>query len=137
MSAYTEQADKFLTDTGSTFEIIYSHTGPYFDDDNEERDVYTFTLRNARGEYSGKFGDSLQNTKSGKRTSPTAYDVLACLQKYDVGTFANFCAEFGYDERPLSEYPNVMRTYDAVCKEYAALRRMYTPAELDQLCEVQ
>ncbi len=28
---------------------------------------------------------------------PTAYDILACLTKYEVGTFDDFCSNFGYD----------------------------------------
>jgi hypothetical protein len=60
---YTEQADKFLADTGTTLTVTYQYTGPHFDDDKEFRDIYRFVLTNARGSYAANYGDSLQNTQ--------------------------------------------------------------------------
>jgi hypothetical protein len=64
---------------------------------------------------------------------PTAYDVITCLQKYDVGTFENFCGDFGYDE----DSRTAERTYKAVVEEYEALSNMYTPEELEEMQEIQ
>lgn len=174
MSEYTAQAEQFLADTTTDFSIVYLYTGPYFDDDKEERDVYQFTIKNARGVYSAKFGDSIHNTKrrafiktfalgmarqvsrweeramravdvplvkSGpffrlqkgtKAEKPTAYDVLAGLTKYDPGTFADFCSDYGYDV----DSRKAEKIYLAVQEEHVALRRMFTAEQMEQLQEI-
>jgi len=70
--------------------------------------------------------------KEPKRT-PIAYDLLACLQKCDVGSFENFCGDFGYDEDSRS----AERTYDAVRDEWRKVQRFFTVQELEQLQEIQ
>src|SRR5690606_35215363 len=60
-----------------------------------------FTLNGARlkgnikikdiAAYRSALGRELKEVKG---TPPTAYDVLACLQKYDVGSFEDFCSGF-------------------------------------------
>lgn len=64
---------------------------------------------------------------------PNAYDILACLQKYDVGTFEEFCSEFGYDE----DSRTAERIYIAVIKEYKDLTRIFTEEQMEELCEIQ
>ena len=64
---------------------------------------------------------------------PNAYDILACLQKYDVGTFEDFCSEFGYDEDSMT----AERIYIAVIKEYKDLTRIFTEEQMEELCEIQ
>jgi hypothetical protein len=61
-----------------------------------------------------------------------AYDLLACIQKYDVGTFHDFCGDFGYDEDSRS----AKQVYVSVCKEYQKVRKFFTDAELVQLQEI-
>jgi len=63
---------------------------------------------------------------------PTAYDVLAAVQKSDVGTFADFCGDFGYDE----DSRKAEQTYFAVQKEAAAVRAFFSAEELDQINEI-
>lgn len=174
MTEYGQQALDFLAATNTSFEITYSHTGPHFAGEKDHRDIYRFTLKNSKGEYSSTFGDSFQNTArryirvNGPRNDlalsrkagaslrdksldgtreaqlaaaklwekPSAYDVLACLTKYDPGTFDDFCADFGYSDQPLADYPKVMGIYQAVLDEYRALRRMFSSDELDRLAEI-
>lgn len=64
---------------------------------------------------------------------PNEYDVLACLEKYDVGTFENFCSEFGYDENSGT----AERIYIAVIKEYKDLTRIFTEEQMEELSEIQ
>jgi len=45
---YIKRAEQFLADTGTTFKIEYLRTGPYFHGDKGIRDIYRFTLINAR-----------------------------------------------------------------------------------------
>lgn len=167
MSEYTKQAEQFLADTATEFSIVYLYTGPHFDDDKESRDVYQFTLKNSRGIYSAKFGDSIANTearalfrKYGARgpitggwssprdlqeakkykqmlankryLPPSAYDVLACLTKYDPGTFADFCGDFGYDTDSIK----AQKVYFSVQQEWEGVRRLFTSEQLEQLGEI-
>ena len=64
---------------------------------------------------------------------PSEYDVLACLEKYDVGTFEDFCSEFGYDE----DSRTAERIYIAVIKEYKDLTRIFTAEQMEELSEIQ
>lgn len=65
--------------------------------------------------------------------APTLYDVLACLQKYDVGTFEDFCNEFGYD----TDSRTAKKTYKAVVKEYDKMCSLFNNEELEVLTEIQ
>lgn len=67
------------------------------------------------------------------RVYPTPYDVLACLQKYDIGTFEDFCSEFGYD----TDSRKAEKTYFAVQNEYTGIRRLFSESEMEQLQEIQ
>lgn len=64
---------------------------------------------------------------------PTPYDVLACLTKYDVGTFDDFCNEFGYD--PDSKSAD--RVYAGVKEEYLNVCRIWNDSEIEELAEIQ
>jgi len=60
--------------------------------------------------------------------APTLYDVLSCLQKYDVGSFEDFCNDFGYtNEREHG------KIYNAVCKEYDKMCSLFNDEELEVL----
>lgn len=64
---------------------------------------------------------------------PTAYDVLTCLQKYDVGTLENFCSEFGYD----TDSKKAEKIYNAVLNEYKNVCMLWNETEIEQLQEIQ
>lgn len=64
---------------------------------------------------------------------PTAYDLLACLQKYEPGTFRNFCGDFGYSDDSIK----ALETYKAVQDEFEKVRRFFTAGEIEKLQEVQ
>lgn len=85
-------------------------------------------LSRNRKTYTFDFGQSLAD---GSKT-PTMYDVLACLQKYDLGSFEDFCHEYGYDE----DSRRAERTYKAVCREYAAVERLFGDC-MDELQELE
>lgn len=63
---------------------------------------------------------------------PTAYDVLACLTKYDPGTFENFCAEYGYDV----DSRKAEKTYKSVKEEWMNVERIFTESEMELLREI-
>ena len=126
---YQAQAEKFLSDTKTTFKAVYSEYRKYFPDDKECRSVYRITLRRkGHGSYTFNFGQSIAN--SGQE--PTPYNVLACLTKYDVGTFENFCSEFGYDTDSIK----ATKIYKAVVNEYKNVQRLFGDV-IEQLAEIQ
>jgi len=55
---YTEQADKFLTDTNTTVKIEYLKHGKHFDDD-QTRDIYKITISRNGRKFSFEFGNSI------------------------------------------------------------------------------
>lgn len=64
--------------------------------------------------------------------APKEYDILACLQKYDVGTFEDFCSAFGYD----TDSKKAKKTYKAVLNEYKEVSRLFTDEEIEMLQEI-
>lgn len=134
LSPYEIQANEFLTATKTEFSAVYVRTDKYFDDDKEKRDIYSITLNRGNRTYTFTFGQSLlkSNNISRLRTKPTAYDVLACLTKYEVGTFEEFCSEFGYD----TDSRKAEKTYLAVKDEWLNISRLYNDEELEQLREI-
>lgn len=80
--------------------------------------------------------ETLQNNKDYrpiKGTAPTAYDVLACITKYNPGEFEDFCADYGYD----TDSRKAKKVYKAVVKEWLKVSAMFNAEELEQLAEVQ
>lgn len=72
------------------------------------------------------FGEGIQ---SDKVIHPTEYDVLATITKYEVGTFDNFCSDFGYDTDSRTAY----KTYKAVMKEWKNIELLFTADQLEVL----
>lgn len=156
MNEYIEQAEKFLKDSDTTFNIVWIGCFPYLDDEEENRDVYSVTLSNDRHVYNFRFGDSIRNTQERLGTwkpqrkmtvyeyerakaklkkahkKPTPYDVLACLTHYDPDTFRNFCADFGYDE----DSRKAEKIYLAVQDEWENVRKLFNDEQLEQLAEI-
>lgn len=63
---------------------------------------------------------------------PNEYDVLACLEKYDVGTFKEFCSELGYDE----DSRTAEKFYIASIDEYKHLTRIFTEEQMEELRDI-
>lgn len=126
---YQKQANDFLQATNTTFTASYKEHSKYFPDDKEERDIYNIVLKNASHRYRFTFGQSITNTG----ICPTAYDVLACLEKYPVYDFDTFCGDYGYDTDSRSAY----KTYKAVLREWKNVEKLFTPDQIELLQEIQ
>lgn len=72
-----------------------------------------------------------------KDAKPTPYDILACLEKYEVGTMNDFFDEFGYEIHSADDMFSFMNTYNAVVKEYRDLCRIFTPEQMEMLREIE
>lgn len=125
MSEYTEQAEDFMKNTGTKIKIDYLKYDYHFVDDKEMRDIYRITLSRNGERMSFNFGQSISN----RGIEPNAYDVLACLTKYDPDSFEEFCHEFGYD----TDSRKAEKIYKAVCKEWNSVNRLFS----DVLNELQ
>ena len=141
MSEYDEQAEEFLKKTNSKLEIVFVEYG-IFDsfDDNNYRDIYRFTLsrKGCKKKLTDRFGQSLHHSQGGEEPQKLrAYDVLSCLDGHEPGEYADWRAEFGYNDCKLSEYPKIWKIYDAVCRQYKILTSMYNEEELEMLNEIQ
>lgn len=75
-------------------------------------------------------GDIIKNPKF---KEPNLYDILTCLQKYDIGTFEDFCSEFGYNEDSKS----AEETYNSVVEEFEVMQRFFSDEELEILSYIQ
>ena len=64
---------------------------------------------------------------------PSAYDVLACLTKYNPGTLEDFCSEFGYD--PDSK--KAEKIYVSVLEEFKNVAMLWNDQEIEILQEIQ
>lgn len=126
MTNYELQAEKFLEKYGLKLRI-YNKRKKAPSWDNKLHNTYSWKLQNSKGEKtSGKFYDSLYNTN--ESILPTAYDILACLQKYDIGTIDDFIQTFGFDCKkiPISQ---IRKTYKLVVKEYQGLCTVLGPED--------
>lgn len=80
--------------------------------------------------YRSALGRQLQDVKG---TSPTAYDVLTCLEKYGYEDFEDFYANLGYD----TDSRKAEKIYKAVQKEYDNVCKLWSDEEIEQLREIQ
>lgn len=82
-----------------------------------------------------KIRNSLKEIKA--KAVPTPYDILACLETYEVGTMNDFFHEFGYEVHSADDMFSFMNTYNAVVKEYRDLCRIFTHEQMEMLREIQ
>ena len=71
-----------------------------------------------------------------KAAKPTEYDILACLQQYEVGTMHDFFHEFGYEVHNVDDMFRFMNLYNAVVKEYQDLCRIFTSEQMEKIREI-
>jgi len=114
--------------------VVYIGRGYYFYGDTKPRDIYKIKIMRNGKQYSFRFGQSLANTRSGKK--PTAYDVLACLTKYKpYGDVWDFAREFGYVIEDRETYKRIGKIYNGVKREWRGVNRLFGDV-LEQLQEI-
>jgi hypothetical protein len=158
---YNKQAKDFCDKHNVQIEVNYLKTDKYFIDDKNKRDIYNIAIiRNSSDNYGTKrydfqFGDSISNTEknqekvrslqdgrykiTGRRKQiikPCEYDILACLTKYDIGDFDDFCSEFGYEFSTEREMIKIKNIYFAVSDEVKNVHRMFFDI-MEELEEIQ
>lgn len=101
----------------------------HFAGDKVQRHIFKIKLTKNGKSFSFNFGQSIKKDAN----EPTTYDILTCLQKYEVGTFENFCGDFGYDE----DSRKAEKIYKAVCKEFTNMKKLFSNEELKVLALIQ
>ncbi len=141
---YEQQAQDFLDTTESKLESVFLKNAKYFSDDDSYRDIYNVSIKTPSHKWSFKFGQSMANSGAKNRKAPTAYDVLASLTKYEVGTFKDFCDDFGYEAELENENgylktnQHAGKTYKAVVKEYNNVSAAWPKdSDIELLSEIQ
>lgn len=133
MCEYQKQANDFLTKNNITFKAKFLKNDYHFSEDKDTRDIFNVTFSREGKKFSLCFGQSLNDSDYNGGNPPTPYDVLACIQKYEVGDFQNFCGDFGYD----TDSRKAEKIYKAVCKEWEKVNNFFSESELLELQEIQ
>ena len=128
-SQYNKGAYLIANELGLTMKVGDSEYKKHFMSDKDSRYVFKITLKKGGKQFTFNFGQSIAEGSN----EPTLYSVLTCLQKYDVGTFENFCDDFGYDY----DSRTAEKTYKAVIKEFEGMQRLFDSAELELLQIIQ
>lgn len=164
VSPYDQQAIDFLLKTGAIMEITFSNFGKHFEEDKEERDIYTVTIiRNGR-QYTFKFGNSLnatgryiaryqggdvhfQDINSATRLAASSRDVrknpnFKAPTYYDVlaaltKTDPGLFQDFCKEFGYDTDSRRAERIYNAVRDEYLHLANIFSSEELEQMQEIQ
>ena len=132
MSEYTEQAEQFLKETGTTIDFEITDKSANWKPSGY---VYKVTIKRNKKQWTFDFTDSYHNMQNG--INPTAYDILACLQKYETeNNLEDFVAEYGYPMTTREERASARKTWKAVQKEYKDCISMFGDV-IEQLEEIQ
>lgn len=129
MSEYINEAKTFLSETGTKMSIVFDSVvtdkeiGWGSNGRNMEHNKYIVTLARNNKSYSFPFYDSYQNYLNGER--PTSYDILACLQKYDVEDLECFVSEFGYEVHSIADAKRVEKIWKSCKTQYQKLLRLF------------
>lgn len=135
MTEYQKQALDFLAKANAKMQITYDsfQRNPLWNE-TFNREKYLVIIATPQGKTNFFFWNSVYNHTN--RIKPNEYDILACLEKYDVGTFNDFISEFGYNIDDDRDEQRVKQIYNAVCKEYENLCRIFTPNQMKMLREI-
>lgn len=137
LNDYDVAARDFLRATGTGLVVNYSHTGKHFQNDTQKRHIYSITITTSLHAFMFPYGDSIANTQKNRERctwqKPTAYDILACLTKYEPEeTLNEFAHAYGYTDNP----EEAIRVYNAVKEEWANVSKLWTPEQLEALREI-
>lgn len=146
----------WLEQTKSTMRITFEKTAPFFDDEKQDRDIYSVELSRGGRAYTFQFGQSVACSARWRwesdwattkyefwssrptygefkpnmdRRQPSAASILLCLETHSPGAFEDFCEEYGYD----TDSRKAEKIWRACADPYLALSAMYSPDELEAL----
>lgn len=109
-----------------------NNSGEWMVKDGNPKFTRTFASKSDALQFHFKIHSKFGVKKNPNFKAPTAYDVLACLTKYDPYTFESFCSDFGYD----TDSRKAKKTYKAVVKEWQNVQMLWSNEEIEQLQEI-
>ena len=153
MNEYEKQALDFCEKYGVEITLAYlgkQKREEVFGDDIL-RDTYSVDIIRNGNKFSLTFSDSLFNKEKNEESlrgrrkvwnqvlkvqTPTAYDILAVLTKYDPGDFDDFLRDYGYQITNHQEYLKLNCLYYRVKDEYTSVYKMFSDCmdELSDIC---
>lgn len=102
MKNYNLKMKEILRNAGIDVNIIFI-TKNFTDWDKENlHNQYKVILKRGKKQMQFDFFDCSHNTYNGLK--PTIYDVVACLEWYEIYDFENFCLDFGYDTDSIKAF---------------------------------
>ena len=113
---YIKKTNEFAKKHGIKLSIISSEYKSMWGE-SIRRWVFKCRLSRNRKQYTFEFGQSIAKGNN----KPSMHRILACLQKYDTGSFEDFCRECEYSNDSIK----AQKTYKAICREYAAVERLF------------
>lgn len=134
MSEYEKLAEDFCAKTNTKINIIGEPQYKlHFQTDKVKRFVFKVRISRNGKSFTINFGQSYRD----EAAEPTKYTILSCLQKYDVGSYKDFCAEFGYEE--YNEYgrtnKETAKVYKNVTKEFENVDKLFSDV-IEELSEI-
>lgn len=139
MSEYQQEALDFLRDSGTEMKIKFIEVVNGFPNDPKDthpRNKYMVTMTRGSKGFSTPFYDSISNYE--KDEEPTEYDVLACLEKYEVAdSIEDFAAEFGYDIDEPEDRMRVRKIWQGCRTQYEKLVEFFGDEWMPRLQEIQ
>lgn len=138
MTEYDIQAADFLKKSGTKMTI--SRIGevegfPFDKHDMLWHDKYQVTLTRNKKQYRFTFYGSFHDWKNNKR--PSRYDVLACLEKYQVPEYLDdFAAEYGYNIDDKQDFRRVSKIHQACKQQYEMLLDLFGEDLMRELQEI-
>lgn len=148
LSEYETNARDILASLGATMETKFSRRGrPDWEGppSREEQNAYSVTLSRGGRSHTFEFWTSVADSNrkprfsgvTGKTTEPAyappgVYDVLACVQKNDPGSFEEFCADFGMD----TDSRKALATWEAVHREFAGIRKVFGADGMEAIADI-
>lgn len=123
---YRKQTSDFLKRVNANVKITsIGYERPLWD--SSYYCTYRITISRNGKRYTYKYYDNA-------RRIPDEYDVLSCLEKYDVGSYKDFCDNFGYDNEFNKD---TMKIYKAVLKEVEGVKRVFGDVleEFAEICQ--
>ena len=135
MSEYEKQAQNFLDACNARMEITFvcrMKNDKWHD--QYARNRYEVAISTPKGTMMFPFWDSIINTQNNQR--PSKYSILACLEKYDVGSVDDFFDEFCWEITCGSDVIKFLDTYNETVKQYRDICRIFTPEQMEMLREI-
>jgi len=131
--SFEEQAKNYNDAVNKKFAKEYARSAGLYVTVSKENGMFIQCIQNAAKRKLKELEENKVLSKDkqlqDKPKEPSLYDVLSCLEKYEVGTFEDFCDNFGYDQ----DSRQAERTYKGVVKEYEGMASLFSEKELEVL----